>query len=69
MSAWYDPDRTVIDAFLEKSQFRPASRPTYRWFLRSFENAALRHPVVDRHMLEDWLKEMDKCWQLSSLLN
>ena len=30
MSAWHDLDYTVIDAFLEKSQFRPGSRPTYR---------------------------------------
>ncbi|WP_246524703.1 hypothetical protein [Sphingobium phenoxybenzoativorans] len=33
MSAWHDPDRTVVDAFLVKSQFRPGSVPTYRWFL------------------------------------
>ncbi|MBB6125716.1 hypothetical protein FHS92_003480 [Sphingobium subterraneum] len=25
MSAWHDPDCTVVDAFLEKSQFRPVS--------------------------------------------
>ena len=69
MSAWHDPDRTVIDAFLEKSQFRPGSRPTYRWFLRSFEEVALRHPAVDRQMLEDWLAGMAKQWKLSTLLN
>lgn len=69
MSAWHDPDRTVIDAFLEKSQFRPGSRPTYRWFLRSFEEVALRHPAVDRQMLEDWLGDMATRWNLSTLLN
>lgn len=69
MSAWHDPDRTVIDAFLEKLQFRPGSRPTYRWFLRSFEDVALRHPAVDRQMLEDWLGEMAPRWKLSTLLN
>lgn len=69
MSAWHDPDRTVIDAFLEKSQFRPGSRPTYRWFLRSFEDVALRHPAVDRQMLEDWLGGMAAQWKLSTLLN
>lgn len=69
MSAWYDLDRSVIDAFLEKSQFRPASRPTYRWFLRSFEHAARRHPAVDRQMLEAWLNEMGKRWRLATLLN
>ena len=60
MSAWHDPEHTVIDAFLEISQFRPASRPTYRGFLRSFEEAALRHPAVDRPMLEAWLKEQPR---------
>lgn len=69
MSAWHDPDRTVIDAFLEKLQLRPGSRPTYRWFLRSFEDVALRHPAVDRQMLEDWLGEMAPRWKLSTLLN
>ena len=69
MSAWHDPDRTIIDAFLEKSQFRPGSRPTYRWFLRSFEDVALRHPAVDRQMIEDWLGEMAPRWKLSTLLN
>ena len=69
MSAWHDPDRTVIDAFLEKSQFRQGSRPTYRWFLRSFENVARRHPAVDRPMLDVWLKEMEKRWRMSTLLN
>lgn len=69
MSAWHDPDRNVIDAFLEKSQFRPGSRPTYRWFLRSFEDVALRHSAVDRQMLEDWLGEMATRWKLSTLLN
>jgi hypothetical protein len=64
MSAWHDPDRTVVDAFLEKSQFRPGSRPTYRWFLRSFEDAARRHPAVDRQMLDAWLKDMEKRWRL-----
>ncbi|GLO79870.1 tyrosine-type recombinase/integrase [Sulfitobacter pontiacus] len=69
MSAWHDPDRTVIDAFLDKSQFRPGSRPTYRWFLRSFEEVALRHPAVDRQMLDDWLGGMATRWKLSTLLN
>ena len=69
MSAWYDPDRTVIDAFLEKSQFRPGSRPTYRWILRSFEDVARRHPAVDRQTLDAWLKEMEKRWRLPTLLN
>lgn len=69
MSAWHDPDRTVIDAFLEKSQFRPGSRPTYRWFLRSFEDAARRHPAVDRQMLDAWLKAMEKRCRLATLLN
>lgn len=69
MSAWHDPDRTVIDAFLEKSQFRPGSRPTYRWILRSFEDVARRHSVVDRQMLEDWLGDMATRWKLSTLLN
>ncbi|MFX7988919.1 integrase, partial [Acinetobacter baumannii] len=69
MSAWHDPDCTVVDAFLEKSQFRPGSRPTYRWFLRSFEDVARRHPAVDRQMLDVWLKEMEKCWRMPTLLN
>lgn len=69
MSAWHDPDRTVIDAFLEKSQFRPGSRSTYRRFLRSFEEVALRHPAVDRRMLEDWLGEMAMRWKIPTLLN
>ena len=69
MSDWHDPDCTVIDAFLKKSQFRPGSRSTYRWFLRSFEDSARRHPAVDRQMLEAWLKEMEKRWRLATLLN
>ena len=69
MSAWHDPDRTVIDAFLEKSQFRQGSRPTYLWFLRSFEDVGRRHTAVDRQMLQDWLGEMATRWKLSTLLN
>lgn len=69
MSAWHDPDRTVVDAFLVKSQFRPGSVPTYRWFLRSFEEVARRHPAVDRRMLEAWVKDMEKRWRLPTLLN
>lgn len=69
MSAWHDPDRTIVDAFLVKSQFRPGSVPTYRWFLRSFEEVARRHPAVDRRMLETWLKEMENRWRLQTLLN
>ena len=69
MSAWHDPDRTVVDAFLVKSQFRPGSVPTYRWFLCTFEDVARRHPAVDRQMLDAWLKEMQKRWRLSTLLN
>lgn len=33
MSAWHDPDRTVVDAFLVKSQFRPEA---YRHIAGSF---------------------------------
>src|SRR3546814_12228945 len=69
MSAWHDPDRTVVDAFLVKSQFRPGSVPTYRWFLRTFEDVDRRHPAVDRQMLEDWLKERARRWRMSKLLN
>src|SRR3546814_16847539 len=69
MSAWHDPDRTVVDAFLVKSQFRPGSVPTYRWFLRTFEDVARRPPAVDRQMLEAWLKEMARRWRMSTLLN
>ncbi|MBB5713000.1 tyrosine-type recombinase/integrase [Sphingomonas xinjiangensis] len=69
MSAWHDPDCTVVDTFLKKSQFRPGSTPTYRWYLRSFENVARRYPAVDRQMLGAWLKEMQKRWQVSTLLN
>ena len=69
MSAWHDPDRTVVDAFLVKSQFRPGSVPTYRWFLRSFEGVARHHTAVDRRMLETWLKEMENQWRLQTLLN
>lgn len=69
MSAWHDPDHTVVEAFLEKSQFRLGSRPTYRWFLRSFEDVARRHSAVDRQMLEDWLGDMATRWKLSTLLN
>lgn len=69
MSAWHDPDRTVIEAFLGKPQFRPGGRPTYRWFLRSFETVARRHPAVDLQMLDVWLKEMEKRWRMPTLLN
>src|SRR3546814_11633277 len=69
MSAWHDPDRTVVDAFLVKSQFRPGSVPTYRWFLRTFEDVARRHQAVDRQMLEAWLKEMARRWRRLTLLN
>jgi len=69
MSAWLDPGRIVVDAFLEQSRFRAGSRPTYRWFLRSFEDVARRHPAVDRQMLDAWLKEVEPRWRLSSLLN
>ena len=64
MGAWH-----VVDAFLVKSQFRPGSVPTYRWFLRSFEGVARHHTAVDRRMLETWLKEMENQWRLQTLLN
>ncbi|KAK0341834.1 hypothetical protein LTR94_024769, partial [Friedmanniomyces endolithicus] len=50
-------------------EFRPGSVPTYRWFLCTFEDVARRHPAVDRQMLDAWLKEMQKRWRLSTLLN
>jgi integrase/recombinase XerD len=69
MSAWPDPDCTVVADFLEASQFGQSSRRTYRSILRSFEDVALRHPAIDRQMLEAWLKEMEMRWRLPSLLN
>lgn len=48
MSAWPDPDRTIVADFLQASQFRQRSCLTYRCILRSFEDVAHRHQVVDR---------------------
>ncbi|RWR26218.1 integrase [Sinirhodobacter populi] len=67
MSAWHDPDRKVIDTFLETSRLQPKSRSTYYRFLRSFEEVAQRHPTVDRRMLDAWLKKIGKRYQPSTL--
>ncbi len=69
MSAWPDPDRTVVADFLHASQFGQRSCLTYRCILRSFDDVARRHQVVDRQMLVAWLNEMEERWQLPSLLN
>lgn len=69
MSAWPDPDRTVVADFLQASQFEQRSCLTYRCILRSFDDVARRHQVVDRQMLVAWLNEMEKRWQSPSLLN
>ena len=69
MSAWHEPDRTVVEDFLKVSQFRQRSCVTYRTILRSFEDVARRHPTVDRQMLEAWLGEMTTRWKLPTLLN
>lgn len=69
MSAWHNPDQTVIEDFLKASRFGQRSRLTYRPFLRSFEAVARRHPAVDRKMLEAWLGETATRWKLSTVLN
>lgn len=69
MSAWQDPESTVLADFLQVSRFRQKSCLTYRCILRSFEDVARRHQVVDRQMLEAWLNEMEKRWRLPLLLN
>lgn len=69
MSAWPDPDRTVVADFLKASQFRERSCRIYHGILRSFDDVARQHPAVDQPMLEAWLREMEKRWRLSSLLN
>ena len=69
MSAWHDPDHSVVEDFLEASRFGQRSCLTYRSFLRSFEDEARRHSAVDRKMLEAWLGEMATRWKLPTLLN
>jgi integrase/recombinase XerD len=69
MSAWHDPDRTVLADFLQASQFRQKSCLAYRCILRSFEEVARRHPAANRQMIEAWLKEMTMRWRLPTLLN
>ena len=69
MSAWHDLDHSVIENFLKASRFGQSSCLTYRFFLRSFEAVARRHPAVDRQMLEAWLGEMAPRWNLPTLLN
>ena len=69
MSAWHDPDRAVIEDFLQASRFGHSSCRTYRAILRSFQFVARRHPVADRQMLEAWLRKAEMRWQLEPLLN
>lgn len=69
MSAWHDPDRAVIEDFLQASRFGHSSCRTYRAILRSFQFVARRHPVADRQMLEAWLRKAEMHWQLEPLLN
>lgn len=69
MSAWHDSDLFVIEAFLQSSGFGQSSYRAYRAILRSFQLVARRHPVVDRQMLEAWLREVGMRWQPQSLLN
>lgn len=69
MSAWHDPDFSVVGDFLHTSRFGQRSIYTYRSILRSFEDVARRHPAVDRQMLEAWLGEMATRWKLPTLLN
>lgn len=69
MSAWQDTDRNLVEDFLKASRFRQRSCLTYRWILRSFAGVAQWHPVVDRQMLQAWLRKMGRQWRLSTLLN
>lgn len=69
MSAWPDPDRTIVADFLQASQFRHKSCLTYRCTLRSFEDVARRYPAVNRQMLQAWLKETEMRWRSPAWLN
>jgi integrase/recombinase XerD len=69
MSAWHDPDHTVVADFLQASRFGQRSCGIYRCILRSFEDVARRHPAVNRQMIEAWLTEMEMRWRAPSLLN
>ena len=69
MNAWPDPDRAVIARYLGTLRLRSTnSRSYYRRVLHGFQDVAERHPAIDRHMLEVWLREWGTCWYPSTLL-
>jgi len=70
MSAWPDPDHTVIAHYLGKLRLRSTnSRIYYRQVLQGFQDVAQRYPAIDRQTLEVWLREWGTCWRPSTLLH
>jgi integrase/recombinase XerD len=70
MSAWPDPDHTVIAHYLGKLRLRSTnSRIYYRQVLQGFQDVAQRYPAIDRQTLEVWLREWGTCWGPSTLLH
>jgi integrase/recombinase XerD len=70
MITWPDPDRVVIVRYLGTLRLRSSnSRIYYRQVLDGFHDVAERYPVIDRQMLEVWLRKWGTCWHPSTLLH
>ena len=70
MTAWTDPDRTIVTRYLGTLRLRSAiSRTYYAQVLHSFQAAAERRRVIDRQTLEEWLRKWGAHWQPTTLLH
>jgi integrase len=69
MTAWTDPDRTIISRYLGQLRLSSQARSVYAQVLRDFQAVAERRRAVDQKTLEAWLREWGKHWQQSTLLH
>jgi integrase/recombinase XerD len=70
MTAWTEPDRTIVSRYLGQLRLRSAnSRTYYRQVLHGFQDVAERRQTIDRQALEEWLRESGAHWHPSTLLH
>jgi integrase/recombinase XerD len=70
MTAWTEPDRTIVSRYLGQLRLRSAnSRTYYRQVLHGFQDVAERRQDIDRETLEEWLRESGAHWHPSTLLH
>ena len=70
MTAWTDPDRTIVSRYLGKLRLPSAhSRTHYAQVLHGFLDVAERQRTIERRTLQDWLQESVAHWNPSTRLD